>query len=67
MFKALAGSGDQLSSFVTTFNATMAALSARQHELSQTISLLPPFLTSAQSSDTALDRSFGPTKEFAGR
>lgn len=65
VFKALARSGDQLSSFVTTFNATMAALSARQHELSQTISLLPPFLTSAESSDTALDRSFGPTKAFA--
>ena len=65
VFKALAASGDQLSSFVTTFNATMAALSARQHELSQTISLLPPFLTSAQASDTALDRSFGPTKAFA--
>ena len=48
VFKALAASGDQLSSFVTTFNATMAALSARQHELSQTISLLPPFLTSAR-------------------
>jgi phospholipid/cholesterol/gamma-HCH transport system substrate-binding protein len=65
VFKALAASGDQLSSFVTTFNATMAALAARQQELSQTISLLPPFLARTQTSDTALDASFGPTKAFA--
>ncbi len=44
VFKALAASGNQLSSFVHTFNATMAALAARQQQLSQTISLLPPFL-----------------------
>ncbi len=65
VFRALAASGDQLSSFVTTFNATMAALAARQQQLAQTISLLPPFLPRTQSSDTALDRSFGPTKAFA--
>jgi ABC-type transporter Mla subunit MlaD len=65
VFRALAASGNQLASFVTTFNATMAALSARQQALSQTISLLPPFLQRTQSSDTALDASFGPTKAFA--
>jgi phospholipid/cholesterol/gamma-HCH transport system substrate-binding protein len=65
VFHALAASGNQLASFVTTFNATMAALSARQQQLSQTISLLPPFLQRTQSSDTALDASFGPTKAFA--
>ena len=65
VFKALAASGTQLASFVTTFNATMAALNARQQELAQTIALLPPFLRRTQTSDTALDRSFGPTKEFA--
>ena len=65
VFRALAASGNQLSSFVTTFNATMAALAARQQALSQTISLLPPFLRSTESSDIALDASFGPTKEFA--
>ena len=64
-FRALAASGNQLSSFVTTFNATMAALAARQQELSQTIAVLPPFLQRTQSSDTALDASFGPTKAFA--
>jgi phospholipid/cholesterol/gamma-HCH transport system substrate-binding protein len=65
VFRALAASGDQLASFVTTFNATMAALAARQQDLSETISLLPPFLERTQSSDTALDASFGPTKAFA--
>jgi phospholipid/cholesterol/gamma-HCH transport system substrate-binding protein len=65
VFRALAASGNQLASFVSTFNATMAALAARQQDLSQTISLLPPFLARTQSSDTALDASFGPTKAFA--
>ena len=65
VFRALAASGNQLSSFVTTFNATMAALAARQTELAQTIALLPPFLQRTQTSDTALDASFAPTKAFA--
>jgi phospholipid/cholesterol/gamma-HCH transport system substrate-binding protein len=65
VFRALAASGDQLSSFVTTFNGTMAALAARQQQLSQTIMVLPPFLQRTETSDTALDKSFGPTKEFA--
>ena len=65
VFRALAASGGQLSSFVSTFNATMAALAARQTELSQTIALLPPFLQKTETSDTALDASFGPTKQFA--
>jgi phospholipid/cholesterol/gamma-HCH transport system substrate-binding protein len=65
VFRGLARSGDQLASFVSTFNATMAALAARQQDLSQTIALLPPFLKATDSSDTALDKSFGPTKEFA--
>jgi ABC-type transporter Mla subunit MlaD len=65
VFRALAASGNQLASFVTTFNATMAALAARQTELSQTIALLPPFLQRTETSDTALDASFGPTKDFA--
>jgi hypothetical protein len=43
----------------------MAALAARQQELSQTILVLPPFLRSTQTSDSALDASFGPTKDFA--
>ena len=66
MFRALAASGDQLSSFVTTFNATMAALAARQHELSQTIALLPPFLTARPSPPTQRSTArSAPTKAFA--
>jgi phospholipid/cholesterol/gamma-HCH transport system substrate-binding protein len=65
VFRALAASGNQLSSFVSTFNATMAALAARQTELEQTIAVLPPFLRASQATDAALDASFGPTKAFA--
>jgi len=65
VLRALASSGNQLSSFVDTFNATMAALAARQSQLAQTIALLPPFLQRTQTSDSALDASFGPTKAFA--
>ncbi len=65
VLRALASSGNQLSSFVSTFNATMAALAARQSELAQTIAVLPPFLQRTETSDSALDASFGPTKAFA--
>jgi phospholipid/cholesterol/gamma-HCH transport system substrate-binding protein len=65
VFRGLASAGDSLSGFVTTFNATMAALAARQQELAQTISLLPPLLRITETSDSALDASFGPTKAFA--
>jgi ABC-type transporter Mla subunit MlaD len=65
VFRALSASGNHLSGFVSTFNATLAALAARQTELSQTIAVLPAFLQRTQTSDTALDRSFGPTKAFA--
>jgi len=50
---------------VHTFNATMAALASRQQDLSQTISLLPPLLRRTEAADTALDKSFGPTQQFA--
>jgi phospholipid/cholesterol/gamma-HCH transport system substrate-binding protein len=65
VLRALATSGNQLSSFVHTFNSTMATLASRQQQLSQTISLLPPLLRRTNSSDTALDASFAPTKAFA--
>jgi phospholipid/cholesterol/gamma-HCH transport system substrate-binding protein len=65
VFRALAASDGQLASLVSTFNATMAALAARQQDLSQTIALLPPVLRSTDSSDSALDASFGPTQAFA--
>ncbi len=65
VFRALAASGSQLSSLVSTFDATMAALAARQGELQQTILVLPPFLRATQRSNAALDASFGPTRAFA--
>jgi phospholipid/cholesterol/gamma-HCH transport system substrate-binding protein len=65
VFRGFASSGEQLASFVHTFNATMATLASRQQDLSQTIALLPPLLRRVQSSDTALDASFGPTQQFA--
>jgi ABC-type transporter Mla subunit MlaD len=65
VFKDLAASGDKLASFVHTFNLTMAALAARGQALQRTIALLPPLLGVVQTSDTALDRSFPPTRAFA--
>ena len=65
VFRGFASSGQQLASFVHTFNATMATLASRQQDLSQTIALLPPLLRRTESSDTALDASFGPTQQFA--
>ncbi len=65
VFHGLAASGSSLASFVHTFNATMATLASRQQQLSQTIGLLPPLLRVTNSSDSALDASFGPTQRFA--
>jgi phospholipid/cholesterol/gamma-HCH transport system substrate-binding protein len=64
-FQGLAARPDQLSGLVHTFNATMAALAARQQDLAATIAALPPFLRNTDTSDTALDASFAPTKDFA--
>ncbi len=64
-FGALAASQSHLEHFVTSFNATMAALAARQQELSTTISLLPPTLRAADNALGPLQASFGPTQEFA--
>ena len=50
---------------MTSFNATMGALAARQQELSTTIALLPPTLRAADSALGPLQASFGPTQEFA--
>jgi phospholipid/cholesterol/gamma-HCH transport system substrate-binding protein len=65
VFRGLAASGNQLASFVTTFDATLAALAARQQDLSQTIALLPPWLSATDSALGPLNASFAPTKEFA--
>jgi ABC-type transporter Mla subunit MlaD len=64
-FSALASVQNRLADLVTTFNATMGALAARQDDLSTTISLLPPFLRAADSALGPLQASFGPTQQFA--
>lgn len=65
VFRSLAASGNQLPSFVANFNSTLAALAARQQDLSQTIGLLPPWLSATNRALGPLDASFGPTKAFA--
>jgi ABC-type transporter Mla subunit MlaD len=64
-FAALASVQSRLEDLVTTFNATMGALAARQGDLSTTISLLPSFLRTANSALRPLQASFGPTQRFA--
>jgi len=65
IFAALASEQNHLSDLVTTFNATMGALSARQQDLSTTISLLPGLLRALNSALGPLQASFGPTQAFA--
>jgi phospholipid/cholesterol/gamma-HCH transport system substrate-binding protein len=65
VFRGLAGSGRTLASFVSTFDATLGALAARQQALSQTIAALPPWLAATDSALGPLNASFEPTKRFA--
>ena len=65
VFQGLANSGRQLPSFITNFNATLAALAARQQRLSQTIAALPPWLQATDSALGPIQASFAPTKQFA--
>jgi phospholipid/cholesterol/gamma-HCH transport system substrate-binding protein len=65
VLKGFADSGPALASLVHTFNSTMATLASRQQDLERTIELLPPTLRRVNSADSALDRSFGPTQQFA--
>jgi ABC-type transporter Mla subunit MlaD len=65
VFRAVAASGSRLASLVHTFNLTMAALAARQSQLSRTIAVLPALLRDTNAADTELDRSFPPTRAFA--
>jgi ABC-type transporter Mla subunit MlaD len=65
LLRGLAASGTQLSSLVTTFNATLAALASRQQALSQTIAALPPWLQATDSALGPLNRSFAPTQRLA--
>jgi virulence factor Mce-like protein len=65
VFRGLAASGNQLSSLVVNFNATLAALASRQQALSQTIAALPPYLRATDAALGPLNASFGPTKAIA--
>ena len=49
VFGALASQQNHLAHLVGSFNATMAALAARQDDLSETIALLPPLLRTANN------------------
>lgn len=62
---ALASTQGHLSHLVVAFDSTMGALAARQQDLSQTISLLPPFLHSTLRALGPIQASFGPTRAFA--
>jgi phospholipid/cholesterol/gamma-HCH transport system substrate-binding protein len=65
IFSALASEQSHLQDLVTTFNTTMGALSARQQDLSETISLLPGVLRAADAAFGPLQASYGPTQQFA--
>ena len=64
--EGLARSGEQLASFVHTFNATMAdARLAPAGNRARRSRCCPPLLRQTESADAALDASFGPTQQFA--
>ncbi|HUE26474.1 MAG TPA: hypothetical protein VMP89_06840, partial [Solirubrobacteraceae bacterium] len=65
LLRGLANSGQQLPSFVATFNATLAALASRQQELSQTIAALPPWLQATDNALGPIEASYVPTQKFA--
>jgi ABC-type transporter Mla subunit MlaD len=65
VFQGLAASGPQLPALVTNFNATVAALAARQLQLAQTIAALPPWLRATDRALGPIQASFQPTKTFA--
>jgi phospholipid/cholesterol/gamma-HCH transport system substrate-binding protein len=65
LFGALASDQNRLSDLVVSFNATMAALSARQADLEQTIALLPGTLHATNEALGPIAASFGPTRTFA--
>jgi virulence factor Mce-like protein len=65
VFSAFASQQSHLSHLVGSFDTTMAALAARQDDLSQTIALLPPLLRTANNALGPIQSSFGPTQAFA--
>jgi phospholipid/cholesterol/gamma-HCH transport system substrate-binding protein len=51
---------------IDNFEQTMAALAAKQDELSSAIAILPSLLKATDGADRALSASFAPTERFAG-
>ena len=64
-FSGLAGAQGHLANLVTTFNSTMRALANRQHDLAETIGLLPGTLQATDRALGPLQASFAPTQRFA--
>jgi phospholipid/cholesterol/gamma-HCH transport system substrate-binding protein len=54
-----------LQDFITNFNRTVAAFAAQQNNLRQTVHLLGPVLTKANTTLFHLNQSFPPTREWA--
>jgi phospholipid/cholesterol/gamma-HCH transport system substrate-binding protein len=54
-----------LQDFITNFNRTVQAFANQQDNLRQSIALLGPVLTKANSTFVALDASFAPTRAWA--
>lgn len=65
ILRGLAASGTQLPGLISSFDATMGALSAHQQDLSAAVAALPAVLRSTLGADSALQASFAPTQAFA--
>jgi phospholipid/cholesterol/gamma-HCH transport system substrate-binding protein len=65
VFKGLAASGESLPQLIDNFEQTMAALAAKQDDLSSAIAVLPALLKATDGADQALSASFAPTERFA--
>jgi ABC-type transporter Mla subunit MlaD len=65
VFGALAGEQSHLASLIANFNTTMAAFAVQQHNLGQTVALLPGFLERAGAADQRVEVAIPPTRAFA--
>jgi ABC-type transporter Mla subunit MlaD len=61
----LARADGQLTSFITDFDRTLRATAAQQRGLRQTVRLLGPTVTNANTAFSALDRAFPATEQFS--
>ena len=63
----LARADGQLTSLISDFDRTMQATAAQQQGLRQTVSLLGPTATNANTAFNALDRAFPATEQFSNQ